>query len=237
MEDIKQITAKNISTLRTGKKMTQLELAETLNYSDKAVSKWERGDSLPDVITLKRMADLFGVTVDYLITEHPEGEKPPVSKTVRNNHIFITLIAMFAVWLVGTCIFVFSGLFEQSLWFAYVVCVPISMLVLLVFNSIWGRKSANMYVISALMWSSLLTICLGIMLYATFNFWMLFIIGIPAQIIIFLCFRIKGVNKTHNHTGYSIRSQNKAKSKQADGESASAPKGSESNADDPNGEL
>ena len=151
MDDIKQITAKNIAALRTGHKMTQLELAETLNYSDKAVSKWERGESLPDVVTLKKIADLFSVTVDYLITEHAEDEKPPVNKTVRNNHIFITLIAVFGVWLAGTCAFVLSGIFEHRLWFAFVLCVPISMVVLLIFNSIWGKKSANMYVISALM--------------------------------------------------------------------------------------
>jgi len=197
MEDTKQITAKNISALRVKNKMTQLELADLLNYSDKAVSKWERGDSLPDVITLKRMADLFGVTVDYLITEHSEDEKLPISKTVRNNHVVITLIAVFGVWLLGTCIFVFSGLFEHRLWYAYVVCVPISMLVLLVFNSIWGKKSANMYVISALMWSSILTVYLGFKLYTLYDLWMFFIIGIPSQIIIFLCFRIKGVGKIH----------------------------------------
>ena len=194
MDDVKQIIAKNISTLRTAKKMTQLELAETINYSDKAVSKWERGESLPDVITLKNIADLFGVTVDYLITEHAEDEKPPISRTERNNHIFITLIAVFGVWLIGTCIFAFSGIFEQRVWFAFVICVPISMLVLLIFNSIWGKKVYNMIVISALMWTSLMTIYLGFRLYATFDFWTLFIIGIPAQVIIFLGFRIKNVD-------------------------------------------
>lgn len=175
--------------------MTQLELAETINYSDKAVSKWERGESLPDIVTLKKIADLFGVTVDYLITEHEECEKPPVYTTERNNHIFITLIAVFGVWLIGTCIFAFSGIFEHRLWFAFVICVPISMIVLLIFNSIWGKKIYNMYAISALMWSSLTTIYLGFKLYATFDFWTLFIIGIPSQVIIFLCFRIKNVDR------------------------------------------
>lgn len=197
MDDIKQITAKNISSLRIGKKMTQLELAEMLNYSDKAVSKWERGESLPDVVTLKNIADIFSVTVDYLITEHSEKEKPPVSKTVRNNHIFITLIAMVGVWFIGTCIFALSGLFEHKLWFSFVVCVPFSMVVLLIFNSIWGSKRVNMYVISALLWSTLFTIYLGFYIYGLLNLWLIFIIGIPTQIIIFLCFRIKGVKRMH----------------------------------------
>ena len=67
MSDIKAIIAKNITALRQNHKMTQIELAEKLNYSDKAVSKWERGESVPDISVLKQIADLFGVTVDYLL--------------------------------------------------------------------------------------------------------------------------------------------------------------------------
>ena len=70
MEDLKQIISKNIVSLRNSENMTQAELAEKLNYSDKAVSKWERGDSLPDVIVIKQIADIFGVTVDSLLTDN-----------------------------------------------------------------------------------------------------------------------------------------------------------------------
>ena len=61
MQDIKPIIAKNITILRQNAKMTQSELAEKLNYSDKAISKWERGESIPDITVLKALADLFGV--------------------------------------------------------------------------------------------------------------------------------------------------------------------------------
>ena len=204
MEDIKQIIAKNIASLRTDSKLTQLELAEKLNYSDKAISKWERGESIPDVITLKSVADLFGVTVDYLITEHEEGEKPQVSHTSRNNHIIITLISVVSVWLLGTCAFAFSWIFDQHLWMAFIVCIPISMIVLLVFNSIWGRPQMNMYIISVLMWSIFLSFYLGFYAYLGYNLWLLFIIGIPAQIVIFLCFRI------HRHGDSALKAEKKA---------------------------
>jgi len=73
MEDIKSIVAKNISELRQANKMTQMELAEKLNYSDKAISKWERAESSPDISVLVEIADLFGVTLDYLVkAEHTE---------------------------------------------------------------------------------------------------------------------------------------------------------------------
>ena len=190
--ELKSVIAKNIIQLRQSAGMTQLDLAEKMNYSDKAVSKWERGESIPDVITLKKMADLFGVTVDYMISEHTEPIKPRASKVKRNNQIAISLIVFFAVWLIGTCIFVLFDLFEQRQWFAFVFCIPISTLVLVIFNSIWGRKSMNMFLISSLMWTMFLTVYIALLLYVPYNFWMIFIIGIPGQIIILLCFRIKG---------------------------------------------
>ena len=74
MEDLKKIIARNIVDLRRANNMTQLELAEKLNYTDKAVSKWERGESLPDISVLKTIADLFGVKIDYLVTvDHVEA--------------------------------------------------------------------------------------------------------------------------------------------------------------------
>ena len=194
MEEIKQVIAKNISSLRVSAKMTQLELAEKLNYSDKAVSKWERGESIPDVITLKTVADLFSVTVDYLLTEHVEGELPPVTKHTKNNHLIITLIAVVGVWLLGVCAYSFMWLFETHLWMAFVVCVPVSLIVLLVFNSIWGRRIWNLYIISGLLWSIFLTIYIGVTVYTGRNIWMLFLIGVPGQVVISLGFGIRSPN-------------------------------------------
>ena len=196
MEEIKQIIAKNISELRIDRQMTQLELAEKLNYSDKAVSKWERGESIPDVITLKIIADMFGVTVDYLLCEHLNNEKPPITKHTKTNHLMITLISVVAVWLLGTCAYSFGWLFESSLWMAFVVCVPVSAIVLLVFNSIWGKRIWNLYIISALMWSTFLSVFLGVTVYTAYNIWIIFSIGIPAQIVISLCFGIRTGHKT-----------------------------------------
>lgn len=93
MSDIKSNVAKNITELRILNNMTQMELAEKLNYSDKTISKWERGDSSPDISVLVELADLFGVTLDYLVrsenieeavTEHKAKEK---TSTVGLFHI------------------------------------------------------------------------------------------------------------------------------------------------------
>ena len=100
MEDFKPIIAKNITALRQSKKMTQIELAEKLNYSDKAISKWERGESIPDIGVLKTIADLFGVSLDYLLEEehqhHPIAviEMPP---TNRRNRAIVTVLSILIV--------------------------------------------------------------------------------------------------------------------------------------------
>ena len=90
MADMRLIIAKNLIDLRKSQGMTQLELAERLNYSDKAVSKWERGESLPDITVIKTIADLFGVTVDYLITEEHEVPAPLAEAAPKKKISFRT---------------------------------------------------------------------------------------------------------------------------------------------------
>ena len=84
MSDKRFIIGKNIAELRKSSGLTQLELAEKLNYSDKSVSKWERGESLPDIVVLKSVADLFEVTLDYLVEEEHDGK--PVTKEMLDKN-------------------------------------------------------------------------------------------------------------------------------------------------------
>ena len=57
----KKTTGQFLSVLRKAKGMTQRELAELLNVSDKAVSRWERDESMPDILLLPVLADIFDV--------------------------------------------------------------------------------------------------------------------------------------------------------------------------------
>ena len=109
MQELKFIIAKNIQKLRQEKGMTQLELAEKLNYSDKSISKWERGESLPDVVVLKAVADLFEVTLDYLVEEEHSGKpvtKEIMDKNYRRNCYIITGTSIFIVSLMATLVYV-----------------------------------------------------------------------------------------------------------------------------------
>lgn len=200
MDDLKMVIADNIATLRREAGMTQIQMAERLNYSDKAVSKWERGESIPDVAVLKELADLFSVSLDYLLEkEHPV--KPEVKQTLRQrirNHGFITGICVLLVWLLATVAFVIVDIVAangvQRQWLAFVYAVPVSMIVWLVFNSIWFNARRNFLIVSLLMWSVLAAIFVSFLAFGI-NVRQVFILGIPGQFIILMWSRIRRAKK------------------------------------------
>ncbi len=202
MDDLKQIIAKNITELRKQGEMTQAELAERLNYSDKAISKWERGESIPDVAVLKKIADIFSVKMDYLVTEEHVDETlitPKNNKHRARNHALIAAMALVLVWLIATFVFVNIELIAPDLqkhWMVFVYAVPLTCIVWLVFNAVWFDPKRNFLIISLLVWSSLAVVYLSFFSFLHTNAWLLFVIGIPAQIIVLLWSGIRGMTKT-----------------------------------------
>lgn len=188
MDELKKTVAKNLTELRRSAGMTQLELAEKLNYSDKAVSKWESGASLPDVTVLYQIAKLYGVTVDYLLSEeHKIPIKEMVHETmVSRRHLIITLMSVVLAWLIATACFTLLSILDVKgmLWLCFVWPVPISMIIILIFNSIWGKPRANYIIISLLIWSFLASVYLSLIKYN--NYWLIFTVGIPGQLIVAL---------------------------------------------------
>ena len=195
MKDIKTIVAKNIAELRQAKGMTQLGLAEKLNYSDKAVSKWEHGDSLPDISVLVGIADLFGVELDYLV--RAEHTKEEIEKETKHKPKYsfgvITAVSILLVWFIAMLVFVLISLITTEFtyqWMAFIYAVPVSMVVWLVLNSIWFNKRRNYFIISLLMWTSFVALHLSI-LPLGYDIWLIYLLGVPAQIIIGLWSVIK----------------------------------------------
>ncbi|MEE0946995.1 MAG: helix-turn-helix transcriptional regulator [Acutalibacteraceae bacterium] len=195
MEDLKQIIAGNIQELRKEKKMTQNDLAALVNYTDKAVSKWERGESLPDIIALKQIADTFCVPVDYLLTaEHTEYKKAKKERKIKKkfNRRIITYIAVVLVWLVAIFVYMNIDLFSKNTlnWLVFLYAVPASAVVSLIFNSIWGNRRINYIIISIILWSVLAAVYVTLFCFS-YNVWLLFLLGIPGQIIVYLWSRLK----------------------------------------------
>ena len=202
MEDVKSTVAKNIAELRTAFGMTQMELAERLNYSDKSVSKWERGESLPDVSVLLEISALFGVTLDYLVSSDHAGHEPgkaeehseKAERRRKTNHGFITGMSILLVWLVAALAFVICDIISDirnAHYLAFAFAVPASMIVWLVFNTIWFNKKRNFLIISLLMWSALAALCLSFSIIGGINIWLVMILGVFGQAIIFLWSRLK----------------------------------------------
>ena len=204
-DQMKAIIAANISDLRRKHNMTQLDLAEKLNYTDKAISKWERGESIPDVLVLKHIADLFGVTVDYLLEEdHPapvadlrqEQAAAQKQQNIRTRG-FVTGMSILLVWLVAIVLFMICDMAQADTaaqWIIFVYAIPASMILWLVLNSIWFNKRRNYLIISLLMWSTLVAIFVTVLLLAAYNAWLIFMLGIPGQAIILMWSRLKQSN-------------------------------------------
>ena len=197
MEDIKEIIAKNISDLRAESGMTQLELAERLHYSDKAVSKWERGESVPEISTLVAISKLFSVSLDYLVTgEHTEAapaEATERSAQKQRSRGAITAISVFGVWFAAVLYFVLAETFFASTgahWLAFIYAIPACAVVWLVLNTIWFSKRRNYLIISIIAWGAILSAYLTLLSFSM-NIWMLFILGVPAEIVIILCSLIR----------------------------------------------
>lgn len=190
MEDLRKIIGNNLSELRKRRGLTQLELAEKFNYTDRAVSKWENGDTLPDVEILYNLCEFYGVTLDYLTIEHNNYYVKRNDELQLWNKIAISCLVAMIVWGLATIIFVISLLRRHTpLWQSFVVAVPITALLTLYFNRIYFKNKLTRIICWSLFtWSLIASAYLIIM---DQQFWPLFLLGIPAQASILIYFLFK----------------------------------------------
>ncbi len=202
-EKLKSRLGANIAAYRKRNGYTQAALAEKLNYSDKAVSKWERGESLPDLLTLVQLSELFGITTDDLLRDNnalPENIGKveqvmgrAVEKTLKRkaDKRIIEQLCVILVWFIALLAFVICATFDvPKTWVAFFYACPVSAVVLLILRSAWKDFRSNCGLISAIMWGTLLSIYVSVLVFASINFWMLFLLGIPGQAAILLWFRL-----------------------------------------------
>ena len=195
LSELKLISASNIIKLRTEAGLTQAELGEKLNYSDKTISKWERGEAIPDAYVLTQMAEIFGVTVDYLLSSHDAWEPPEQQEEKerkQEEHRYsvnmIIAISVLGIWTMALTIFVMLWLFDIILWQTFIVALPVSILTYMVLICVFRRHRQLQFVIAAFVLS------LFILLYFTLPMqkpWQLFLIAIPAEILVFLSCNIR----------------------------------------------
>ena len=202
-EKLKFVIGANISAYRKKNSMTQAGLAEKLNYTDKAVSKWERGDAMPDVQTLMQLAELFEISVNDLLTDPnalPEetgvvqqAMGKVVEKTFKRkaNKRTILELSTVLVWFVALLIYVvLSSVDVENSWLAFFYAIPANAIVLLSLRSAWKDFRWNRALISLIMWGGLLSMYMTLLIFCHVNVWRLFLLGVPGQAAILLWFRL-----------------------------------------------
>ena len=201
--EINKLIAKNLTFYRKEAGLTQAELAERINYSDKSVSKWESGNGIPDVYTLMQLAELYGVTLNDLVSD---GEPVKKAKTPHTSRVWVMLLASGIVWLVATGFFIAMQLcFPQVApwWISFLYAVAINAIVLIVFAGIWKYKVTHFVAVTALIWSSITSLFVtGRFLLAHYNqdysaLWLIFLLGAPLQILecVWWLFRVKKIKE------------------------------------------
>ena len=215
-EKLKRQIGANIAAHRKNAGLTQAGLAEKLNYSDKAVSKWERGESIPDVLTMMALAEQFNVTVNDLLSD-PEalpGNPGKLEKAMtqvsekalkrKANKNVILALSSTLVWFVALLAFVLLSSFdflEKYSCLLFFIAIPANAIVLLSLRSAWHDFRWNKALISIIVWGSLLSIFAVIRSVWSYSFRKIFLLGIPGQIAIFLWFRMFRSSKEEKNNG------------------------------------
>ena len=199
----------NIASYRKRARMTQVALAEKINFSDKAVSKWERGESIPDLPTIVQLAEVFEVTVNDLLIDPnalPENTgkveqimSKAVEKTLKRkaNKRAIIGLSSILVWFVALLAYVmFSSLNMENSWLAFFYAFPVNCIVTLSLRSAWRDFRWNQTLVSGIVWGVLVSIYVTLLVLWGWNIWKLLLLGVPGQLAIFFWFRLfRGVKE------------------------------------------
>ena len=177
---LRTTVATTIAQYRKAHHDTQLDLATKLNYSDKSVSKWERGESLPDVYILSQIAELYGVSVSALI-----GEIQPPKESKPHYHMFILLLSLALTMAVATLLFSMFMIckVDYPAWMFFVYALPVCSIICIVFTSLWWGILWQGVSVSALIWT------LGLSLYLSFeleNVSLIFLVCAALQVLTLL---------------------------------------------------
>lgn len=191
LNELKLISASNIISLRTAAGLTQAELGAKLNYSDKSVSKWERGEAIPDAFVLKQMAELFGVTVDHLLSSHDKWEAPHEEEKEAPSYSadHIIAVSVLGVWTMALTIFVMFWLMDHIWWQIFFIALSLSLLTLLVLEAVFKRVKHLPFLIAAFVVS--LFVLFYVLMLPIGKLWQIFLIAIPAVAIVYLSCRIR----------------------------------------------
>ena len=190
MEELNKIIGNNLTFLRKKAGLTQLEFGEKFSYSDKTVSKWEKGEVVPSVEVLKQIADYHGVSVDFILQEHTSEEDfLSIVKKTPNSANKITFIALVIMIIVSIAVTIYiasiynlgtADVHRNRWWAVFLWILPLSFAIIafLTKRLFYSNKWMLIWVSCAL-WSLLLAAFFSFLFDGVY--WYLFFIGLPVQ--------------------------------------------------------
>lgn len=183
--EIEKNIAENIKELRLSKKMKQSELGELISYSDKTISKWENGTSVPDVTALVAISEAFNVSVSDMVKEGAvkvaERKNEERAKEEYDNDIAMLLLSVLSVFTLAVILYVvLTVVTGASVWQVFVWAVPVSAFMIYKYNNAHeGVKWLNTVLLSSIVWGTITAVYLQVI--SKWNLWQLFIIGVPLE--------------------------------------------------------
>ena len=195
MDNVNEVFSKNLIKYRTLHEMTQLELAEKINYSDKSVSKWERGEGLPDLTVLVKICEIFKITPNDLLDESDTNKKIVPIKTSRRKHALIMAMSAFLVLLVATVAFFALSIpkvTRNKAWYCFVYATPIAFIVLTTLSAFWGNWITNIIFVSGIVWGAVFSICVTSSLK---HVWLLCVVATVFEVLIILWYVYRKIKK------------------------------------------
>lgn len=205
-EQFKKTFGERLSKARRHCGLTQLQLAEALNYSDKAVSKWERGESVPDTYNVLRIAEVLNVSPSFLFGKDEKEISEDTVTFKKKSHptaLFVPIISSVSVFFIASVLFLIFKLFPATSSFApniYLVALPVMFIELVVFSFVWWKHPAQFICISCLIWSVGGTAYGLVKLFTQlYNFKYIFICCAMLQAICILVFLFVQIIKKNKH--------------------------------------
>ncbi|MBO4669892.1 MAG: helix-turn-helix transcriptional regulator [Lachnospiraceae bacterium] len=179
MENVKAIVSQNLLRLRKENNLTQAELARRINYSDKAISRWEAGEVVPDLETIYALSEVFDVPVSQITESHSEESAGENENAGLGQKILSQIFLCCEIWFIFTALYVYVKLTKQTnIWQLFVWCVPACLLVLWFFNRKEPMNILLFIYSTAFVWTFITCIYLHLLVS---NPWYIFFIGLPAQ--------------------------------------------------------
>ena len=195
-KSLEQIIADNLVYYRKASGLTQLEVAEKFNYSDKSISKWERAEGMPDILVLKALADFYDIRVDDFFKE----EKAKIKMTRKSKRWFIFGLSETLVWLVFGIFFTVFSIFIQKQfdwWLLFVYAAASSSILAVVWAGIYHKRLYQLIATSCIVWTTIASVYLTALMVqlrngaANPNLWLLFLIGVPLEVLAILWYFLR----------------------------------------------